>query len=197
MSEQISEFYSVADNINNTGTIPTNTKLISDKYDKLYSIFRQYISKLLICVEITMFKQLKKSNMSINLKYNSCYRIVNTLLSTYFNDTYHRIHTECFECQYFDMMSEIINETKLHILHRIIYITIDFYNGIDRTKLRIDTPENYLNDFADQFDLVFKAMKTSIYGNLAKKIDIPFDKYVKEYNPFEIKLDINDFDEND
>jgi YbbR domain-containing protein len=44
-------------------------------------------------------------------------------------------------------------------------------------------------------------MKHNIYASFSKKIDVPIPKYVKDYNPFHIKLDIEgdelDYDEND
>jgi hypothetical protein len=197
MSDDIKKFISLANDITKVGALPQQTSLISDKYDKLYFILKQYISKLLVCVESTLFQHLKKNNTSINLQHNSCNRIINTLLSNHFNLTYHMIHLEKYDCTYFETMATITGEPKLHILLRIINIIVDFYHAIDRSKLRIDTPDNYLNDFADQFDLIFKAMKTTIYESFSKKIDMPFSEYVREYNPFHIKLPIDDYEEND
>ena len=195
MSNDIKEFIKLAKEINEVNALPQQTSLISDKYDKLYYILKQYISKVLICVETTLFKLLNKSNTTINLKYNSCNRFINSLLSNHFNLTYHMIHMDKYDCKYFESMTTITNEPKLHILHRIIYIIVDFYTAIDRTNLRIDTLDNYLNDFMDQYDLIFKELKPIIYESFSKKIDLPFREYVKDYNPFHIKLEIDDYSE--
>ena len=134
MSNDIKEFIKLAKEINEVNALPQQTSLISDKYDKLYYILKQYISKVLICVETTLFKLLNKSNTTINLKYNSCNRFINSLLSNHFNLTYHMIHMDKYDCKYFESMTTITNEPKLHILHRIIYIIVDFYTAIDRTN---------------------------------------------------------------
>lgn len=201
MSNDIKEFINLAKDINQVNTIPTNVSLISNKYDKLFSLIKQYISKVLICIETTLYKMFKKSNMLINLQYSTCYRFINTLLSNHFNLTYHMIHMDKYDCKYFETMSQLLNEPRNHTLHRIIYIVVDFYNAINRQKLNVNSFETYINDYCEQFDKIFDAMKHNIYASFSKKIDVPIPKYVKDYNPFHIKLDIEgdelDYDEND
>ena len=100
MSNDIKEFINLAKDINQVNTIPTNVSLISNKYDKLFSLIKQYISKVLICIETTLYKMFKKSDMLINLQYSTCYRFINTLLSNHFNLTYHMIHMDKYNCKY-------------------------------------------------------------------------------------------------
>jgi hypothetical protein len=192
MSNDIKEFINIAKGINQVNTIPSNISLISNKYDKLFSLMKQYISKVLICIESTLYKIFKKSNMLINLQYSTCNRFINTLLSNHFNLTYHMIHMDKYNCEYFETMSSIINESKNQILHRIIYIIVDFYNAIDRNQLNIKSFELYIDDYCKQYDKIFEAMKHTIYAGYSKKQDISIPQYVKNYNPFHIKLDITD-----
>lgn len=197
MSNDIKDFIDLAKNINQVNSLPKSLSLIADKYDKYFNIQKQYISKILICVESTLYKLLKQTDTLVNLNHNSCNRFLNPLLSNHFNLTYHMIHMDKYNCQYFEIMSKTLEEPKLHVLHRIIYVIIDFYTAIKRTNLKIDTLENYLNDFMDQFDLIFDSMKTIIYEGFSKKIDLPFSEYVKSYNPFNIQLELEDYDDDD
>ena len=196
MSNEIKDFINVAKGINQVNTIPSNITLISNKYDKLYSLMKHYISKILVCIESALYKLFKKSDMLINLQYPSCYRFMNTLLSNHFNLTYHMIHMDKFNCKYFETMADILNEPKNNSLHRIIYIVVDFYNAINRSKLNIKSFETYMEDFSSQFEKIFDSMKYTIYASFSKKMEIPIPDYVKDYNPFHIKLE-TDFDMND
>lgn len=191
MSNDIKEFINMAKSINQVNTIPANISLISNKYDKLFSLMKHYISKIMVCIETSLYKLFKKSNLLINLQYPTCYEFINTLLSKHFNLTYHMIHMDKFNCKYFETMSDILNEPKNMTLHRIIYIIVDFYNAINRSLLNIKTFELYINDFCNQFDKIFDSMKYTIYASYSKKLDIPIPDYTKNYNPFDIKLDTN------
>ena len=77
----------------------------------------------------------------------------------------------------------------MHVLHRIIYITTDFYALLNRSNLRVDNFDNYLLDFGKEFDEVFDSMKYNIYASLAQRIEMEVPEYVKDYNPFHIRLD--------
>ena len=150
---------------------------------------KQYLSKILLSIESTLFTLLKSNNTEINLQYNNANTYINSLLSNFFNLTYHMLHMDKYKCPYYDSLVYILGETKMHVLHRMIYITTDFYALLNRSKLRVDNFDNYLLDFGKEFDEVFDSMKYNIYASLAQRIEMEVPEYVKDYNPFQIRLD--------
>lgn len=193
-NESIQDFISKMQNINNAA-IKQDTPLISEKYDKLYTVLKNYITNILICNETALYKLLHKNNITINLKHNTCNTFINPMLSNHFNLIYHTIHMPQYECKYFKYLSSLLEEPPLHILHRIIYIICDFYNAIDRNNLRIDNIDNYLNDITKKIQDFFNEMKLSIHNSFITKLNIEINTYNKEFNPFHIKFDIEDSDE--
>ena len=197
MSDTIKDFINLAKNINQVNEIPKNISLISNKYDKLFSLIRQYVSKLIICTETTLYKILNKSNILINIKYSTSFKFINSLLSNHFNLTYHMIHMKKYNCKYFESMSNILQESKLHVLHRVIYIVVDFYSAINRSKLNINSFEEFVESVSIQFDEIFDSMKPLIYKNFANSVTTKINEYVKEYNPFDIQFNYEYSDELD
>ena len=185
----VTEFVNRIKEINQVKSLPQNITKINNKYDKVYQIIKQYLSKILLSIESTLFNLLKANNTEINLQYNNANTYINSLLSNFFNLTYHMLHMEKYKCPYYDSIINLLGETKMHVLHRMIYITTDFYAIINRKNLRIDSFENFLSDFSKEFEKVFDSMKYNIYASLAQKIEMEVPKYVKDYNPFHIKLD--------
>lgn len=172
-----------------TSPLKQEPSLMSSKYDKLYTVFKNYITHVLICNETALYKLLKTNNTTINLQHNTCNTLINPMLSNHFNLIYHTIHMPQYECKYFKFLSSLLEESPLHILHRIIYIICDFYNSIERKDIRIDEIDNYLNDITKKITHFFDEMKQSIHSSFTKKLQLTFNSYNKEYNPFHIKLD--------
>ena len=185
----VTEFVNRIKEINQVESLPNNIESISNKYEKSYEIMKQYLSKILISIESTLFNLLKTNNTEINMQYNYAYTYINSLLSNFFNLTYHMLHMEKYKCPYYDSLIYLLGETKMHILHRMIYVTTDFYSLLDRSNLRVDTFDNYLIDFGNEYDKVFDSMKYNIYASLAQRIEMEVPKYVKDYNPFHIRID--------
>lgn len=185
----VNEFVNRIKEINQVQSLPQNIQSINNKYEKLYEIIKQYLSKILLSIESTLFTLLKSNNTEINLQYNNANTYINSLLSNFFNLTYHMLHMDKYKCPYYDSLVYILGETKMHVLHRMIYITTDFYALLNRSKLRVDNFDNYLLDFGKQFDEVFDSMKYNIYASLAQRIEMEVPEYVKDYNPFQIRLD--------
>jgi len=185
----VNEFVNRIKEINQVQSLPQNIQSINNKYEKLYEIIKQYLSKILLSIESTLFTLLKSNNTEINLQYNNANTYINSLLSNFFNLTYHMLHMDKYKCPYYDSLVYILGETKMHVLHRMIYITTDFYALLNRSKLRVDNFDNYLLDFGKEFDEVFDSMKYNIYASLAQRIEMEVPEYVKDYNPFQIRLD--------
>lgn len=185
----VNEFVNRIKEINQVQSLPQNIQSINNKYEKLYEIMKQYLSKILLSIESTLFTLLKSNNTEINLQYNNANTYINSLLSNFFNLTYHMLHMDKYKCPYYDSLVYILGETKMHVLHRMIYITTDFYALLNRSNLRVDNFDNYLLDFGKQFDEVFDSMKYNIYASLAQRIEMEVPEYVKDYNPFQIRLD--------
>ena len=185
----VTEFVSRIKEINQVQSLPQNIQSINNKYEKSYEIMKQYLSKILLSIESTLFTLLKSNNTEINLQYNHANTYINSLLSNFFNLTYHMLHMDKYKCPYYDSLVYILGETKMHVLHRMIYITTDFYALQNRSNLRVDNFDNYLLDFGKQFDEVFDSMKYNIYASLAQRIEMEVPEYVKDYNPFHIRLD--------
>ena len=185
----VSEFVNRIKEINQVQSLPQNIQAINNKYEKSYEIVKQYLSKILLSIESTLFTLLKSNNTEINLQYNHANTYINSLLSNFFNLTYHMLHMDKYKCPYYDSLIYLLGETKMHVLHRIIYITTDFYALLNRSNLRVDNFDNYLLDFGKEFDEVFDSMKYNIYASLAQRIEMEVPEYVKDYNPFHIRLD--------
>ena len=185
----VNEFVNRIKEINQVQSLPQSIQSINNKYEKSYEIIKQYLSKILLSIESTLFSLLKSNNTEINLQYNNANTYINSLLSNFFNLTYHMLHMDKYKCPYYDSLIYLLDETKMHVLHRMIYITTDFYALLNRSNLRVDKFENYLEDFSKEFDKVFDSMKYNIYASLAQRIEMEVPKYVKDYNPFQIRLD--------
>ena len=185
----VTEFISRIKEINQVQSLPQNIQSINNKYEKSYEIMKQYLSKILLSIESTLFTLLKSNNTEINLQYNHANTYINSLLSNFFNLTYHMLHMDKYKCPYYDSLIYLLGETKMHVLHRMIYITTDFYALLNRSNMRVDNFDNYLLDFGKQFDEVFDSMKYNIYASLAQRIEMEVPEYVKDYNPFHIRLD--------
>ena len=185
----VNEFVNRIKEINQVQSLPQSIQSINNKYEKSYEIIKQYLSKILLSIESTLFSLLKSNNTEINLQYNNANTYINSLLSNFFNLTYHMLHMDKYKCPYYDSLIYLLDETKMHVLHRMIYITTDFYALLNRSNLRVNKFENYLEDFSKEFDKVFDSMKYNIYASLAQRIEMEVPKYVKDYNPFQIRLD--------
>ena len=66
----VNEFVNRIKEINQVQSLPQSIQSINNKYEKSYEIIKQYLSKILLSIESTLFSLLKSNNTEINLQYN-------------------------------------------------------------------------------------------------------------------------------
>lgn len=181
--------------LNNISKEPINNVCQDNNIEKIFDIYREYLTNIILAVESSVFKLCKTLKNNNNLYYKTIFTFSNGLLSEYFNKIYHSYSTEDdkYTFETFQELKNISNKEPYFHIHLMYVIIKDIYQNLNRLNFNINNLDDYLKSVEEEiYDNIFMNKYDIIQSYISNKnLNI---EYNKNQNPF--IFDLSTYDSN-
>tara|TARA_B110000208_G_C11793636_1_gene438630 strand:- start:3238 stop:3723 length:486 start_codon:yes stop_codon:yes gene_type:complete len=133
-----------------------------NKKELLFNIYKEYIIKLIISVESTVFLMCNQKNLQKNLNHDSIFNLIKPLLYDYFQKL-KKNSFEHFDIKTIDKLyiidKKIDNKKFVDTVEELINLNYPF---LDRSILDINNNEEYFKQIMEQLNDLFIINKMEI-----------------------------------